>query len=170
MDCNIFNTKLGTGNSIEKGHLHQKKEVSLPNSEGITTFTKNIKSMNNIGKAFRTVRLIKDMTLLQAADKLGVDERSLRDMENGKTTLVTERFSQLLEMYQISASLVFDIATDQSSIQNTVQEVRQNATGMVFNYAEKDMFAYLEKRVAYLEEQNRILLDMLFKQRGELPH
>jgi cytoskeletal protein RodZ len=106
--------------------------------------------MNDFGKAFRTIRLIKDIPTQTAASDLGIDERSLRDIEHGKTALVTERFEQLRSYNQVPAQLIFDIALEQKSLQHTVNDVKQNSTGMIFNQglnAEKELLSQFENEL-----------------------
>jgi cytoskeletal protein RodZ len=122
--------------------------------------------MNDFGKAFRTIRLIKDIPAQIAASDLGIDERSLRDIEHGKTALVTERFEQLRSYYKIPAQLIFDIALEQKGLQHTVNDVKQHSTGMIFNQAqnaEKELLTQFDKRITFLEDQNKTLLEMINK-------
>jgi hypothetical protein len=80
--------------------------------------------------------------------------------------LVTERFEHLRTYYNVPAQLVFDIAIEQKGLQHTVNDVKQHSTGMVFNQnqnIEKELYEQLEKRITFLEEQNRMLLEMVSK-------
>jgi transcriptional regulator with XRE-family HTH domain len=112
--------------------------------------------MANYGKAFKTIRLIKDVTLTEAADALHVDERTLRDIESGKTSVITDRFDQLLQFYKITPEIVFELAGDQNSIQNIIHEVKRDS---IFHQTptSANELETLQRLIDNLEEQIRHL-------------
>lgn len=110
--------------------------------------------MGGYGHAFKIVRQIKQIPIKDAATNLGIDERSLRDIENGKTTLVTERFGQLLDFYKIDHNLIFELAEDKVSLQNVVHEAKRD--GIVVNQ-NKNLEALLEARIVNLENQLKMM-------------
>ena len=80
---------------------------------------------NPYGKAFRTVRLIKDIPHGQAASDLNIDPRTLRDIESGKTDIITPRFDQMLTYYSVPYQVIFDLAAaDQAKFQNIIHEAK----------------------------------------------
>ncbi len=111
--------------------------------------------MTSYGKAFKTIRLIKDMRLDEAAQTLGIDERTLRDIEAGKTKLISERFDQMLALYKIDRELVFELAQSNSGLHNVVHEAKRdgivvNQSGSSKEPSPQDL-EMLQKRVEALE-------------------
>lgn len=87
--------------------------------------------MGEYGHAFKVIRQIKNIPLKEAAYGLGIDERSLRDIENGKTTLVTERFDQLLGYYQIDYKLIFELASGDAPLHKVVHEAKRDGMSAI---------------------------------------
>lgn len=120
--------------------------------------------MNAYGKAFRTVRLIKAIPLGIAANDLDIDERTLRDIESGKTDIISPRFDQMLKYYSIPNQVIFDLATDHSKFQNIIHNAKRDA--VVVNQgtvpsseqtAHDKLVTALEKQVEHLQNQIRHL-------------
>ena len=84
--------------------------------------------MNPYGKAFRIIRLIKNISLTQAAAELNIDDHTLRNIEDGKTDIITPRFDQLLEYYHVPHTVIFELAKDQSAFQNVIQTITGEST------------------------------------------
>lgn len=108
---------------------------------------------NPYGKAFRTVRLIKDIPLGQAASDLDVDERTLRDIESGKTDIITPRFDQMLAYYFIPHQVIFDLAADQSKFQNIIHNAKRDAVVVNQGAVPSSEQTVQEKLVNSLEKQ-----------------
>lgn len=116
---------------------------------------------NPYSKAFRTVRLIKDIPLGQAASDLDVDERTLRDIESGKTDIISPRFDQLLKYYSIPHQVIFDLAADQSKFQNVIHkaksetvQINQGAAAASSEQTTQDkLVSSLEKQIEQLQSQ-----------------
>ncbi len=94
------------------------------------------------------------MRLDEAAQTLGIDERTLRDIEAGKTKLISERFDQMLDLYKIDRDLVFELAQNNSGLHNVVHEAKRD--GIVVNQSDASKvpsqdLAMLQKRVEVLE-------------------
>ncbi len=133
--------------------------------------------MTSYGKAFKTIRLIKDMRLDEAAQTLGIDERTLRDIEAGKTKLISERFDQMLDLYKIERDLVFDLAQNNSGLHNVVHEAKRD--GIVVHQADASKestedLTMLQKRIEVLEatclrleENEKFLKSLILKAIGD---
>jgi transcriptional regulator with XRE-family HTH domain len=72
------------------------------------------------GKAFKTIRLIKDIREAEAAEALGIDKRTLYDIESGKTALISERFGQMLHLYQVTHDVIFYLADESSNLDKKI--------------------------------------------------
>ena len=83
--------------------------------------------MIQYGKAFKTIRLIKDIREGEAAEALGIDKRTLYDIESCKTALVSERFEQMLKYYKTSLQVVTDLAKDPSTFHNVINNSKRDA-------------------------------------------
>lgn len=123
--------------------------------------------MGGYGHAFKVIWQIKNIPLKEAAFSLGIDERSLRDIENGKTALVTERFDQLLSYYKIDYKLIFELASGDAPLHNVVHEAKRD--GIVVHQAGNsdalaevhDKLSRIEHRLDNMEQQFRSILDII---------
>lgn len=118
--------------------------------------------MHNYGQAFRTIRLIRNLSLEQVADALSIDERSLRDIESGKTKVVSERSQQMTKFYNVEPELVFELAAGRATFQNIIHDAKRDAIVVNQGQApEKDIqekyVAALEKRIDEMEARIRHL-------------
>jgi transcriptional regulator with XRE-family HTH domain len=122
--------------------------------------SQKIHEMNNYGKAFKIIRLIKDIHLNNAAIDLKMDERTLRDIESGKTQIISDRFDQLLAYYAIRPEVVLELAADQNTVSNVIQEVkRDNIVHQNNGINDNERTAYqkmidaLQARIEHMEQQ-----------------
>ena len=118
--------------------------------------------MTNFGETFRIIRTLKKILPKQVAADLNCDEKTIRDIELGKTQLVSKRFKQLCDYYKIEPDLVFSVAAGKASFQNFVYNTDRN--GLVDNYVkdlEKDIrdkyITILKKQVEQLQTRISIL-------------
>lgn len=118
---------------------------------------------NPYGKAFRTVRLIKDIPHGQAASDLNIDPRTLQDIESGKTDIISPRFDQMLTYYAIPHQVIFDLAANPSKFQNIIHEakceINQGTTPAPSSEqtAQDKLVSALEKQIEQLQSQVRHL-------------
>lgn len=103
------------------------------------------------GKAFKTIRLIKDIPLEEAADGLGIDKRTLWDIESDETKVVFERFEQMTKFYNIEPEVVFDLALSKATFQNVVHKAQRD--GIVVNQGQVSENDVRDKYIALLEKQ-----------------
>lgn len=109
--------------------------------------------MEKYGFAFKTIRLIKGISLSQAATDLNIDERTLRKIEDGETDVITPRFDQLLNYYSVEYGIVFDLAKEKTLSQNIVRSIKGNDTIVHQNTVSESSLRDKDKLIAILERQ-----------------
>jgi hypothetical protein len=108
--------------------------------------------MNPYGKAFRIIRLIKDIPLGTVAGDLNIDERTLRKIEDGETDLITPRFNQMLQYYKIEYPIIFELAKDHGAFQNVIQSINGDSTIVNQNVSSIQM-SEMQKRIDIVERE-----------------
>lgn len=61
-----------------------------------------------IGKELKIIRIRKNLTLENVAEKLNINRETLRRYENNATGLSVERLEELLNFYDIKKDIFFD--------------------------------------------------------------
>ena len=108
--------------------------------------------MNPYGKAFRIIRLIKDIPLGTVASDLNIDERILRKIEDGETDLITPRFNQMPQYYKIEYPIIFELAKDHGAFQNVIQSINGDSTIVNQNVSSIQM-SEMQKRIDIVERK-----------------
>ena len=123
--------------------------------------------MGNYGKAFKIIRLIKDINLDAAAEGLDIDTRTLRDIESGKSSVITDRFDQMIKFYQVKPEIILDLAVDQTAFQNVIHEVKRDNIFNQSTTSEKEtlerLISSLETRIQQLEANDVFHKNMINK-------
>jgi len=84
-------------------YYHSERGIDMPQNNFLTTSTPYAvdEKIKTLGRNLRTARLRRNMTIAEAADRIGTGIRSVRDAEHGKATTAIAVYFALMWLYDL---------------------------------------------------------------------
>jgi transcriptional regulator with XRE-family HTH domain len=116
----------------------------------------------DFGNKVKQLRKRKGYSQKELADRVGVDDRTIRNWEKGDNKPRSEQYRLLAQALECDASYLIEDSENQTNLENQVEKIRNEITTMFSGgeMAEEDMdtlmFAIQEAYVKAKQERNRI--------------